>query len=150
MHFTTTTLLSLLPLLTRATPLMSRQVGGTGQCGGFQNAIDHTAASDYALQLSNGQNAGLCQGFLDNLHGTCGLGIINWKCANNNGVTGISFTAPTTCLGSQIQNTVWVATLPHIPDVVCSWGSYDGDDGPDGNGWWDAVFEFIVEFGGDS
>lgn len=148
MHIPTPTLL---PLLITATPLLPRQESGTGQCSGAPNPIDNSAASDYTLYLSNGQDAGLCQGFLDNLHGTCGDRIINWKCGNDGGNTGISFTAPVTCQGWQIQNTVWVATLPHVGGVECSWygGGDGGVEGPDGNGWWDAIFTLITAFGHD-
>lgn len=47
-----------------------------------------------------------------------------------------------------MQTTVWVATLTHVPGVQCSWTDLDGD-GPDGNGWWDAILTFITSSGGE-
>lgn len=30
--------------------------------------------------------------------------------------------------------------MPHVAGVLCSWRRFDDGEGPDGKGWWDAVF----------
>lgn len=32
-----------------------------------------------------------------------------------------TFVVPTTCLGSSIQNAIWLASVPNIDGVGCSW-----------------------------
>ena len=124
MHHSTYLTTLLLPLLAASTPLFERGQTIWGQCAGTQNSIVPSAASDYALTLTNGQNSGICQGFLDNLHGTCGDGVTNWNCNSVDGTAKMAFTVPVTCQGWQIQNTVWVASQPHIGGVECSWTTW--------------------------
>jgi hypothetical protein len=145
MHFNTAIfsasilLTSLIPqaLSAPTTSFRTRDIGpGNSNCSGVGNHIDPSAASDYAIFIdgTNQVDAGLgtkpedCgHGFLDNLHGQCGLGIINWTCNIQDGGYAIGFTSPITCQGSSIQNAIWLATNPHMDGVICQW--YSPDDG---------------------
>lgn len=73
---------------------------------------------------------GICQGFLDNLHGQCGLGITSYNCnASSTGQMNVTFVVPVTCQGSSIQNAIWLASVPHIEGVGCGWYPPDGPSG---------------------
>lgn len=133
MHFSTTaaTAVSLLTILssTAASPsdrLFTRDIGrGKTTCVGTNDIL----YSDYRLFIDGSKqaNAGLgtkasdCgHGFLDNLHGQCGLGILKWYCEPRNGGFAIAFRAPETCSMSNVQNSIWLATNPHMDGVTCT------------------------------
>jgi hypothetical protein len=92
-----------------------------GQCSGSQGKIDPSAYSTYQLVLTTGEGNDYCQGFLDNLHGNCGLGITNYQCGVKDGQAGITFNAPTTCLGKSIEGAIWNTNGVHLGGVTCAW-----------------------------
>jgi hypothetical protein len=125
---TATVLLTLLSP-TEASPserLATRDIGhGKTTCVGTNDIL----FSDYRLFIDGNKqvDAGLgtkasdCgHGFLDNLHGQCGLGILKWYCERRDGGFAIAFRAPETCSTSNVQNAIWLATNPHMDGVSCT------------------------------
>lgn len=84
--------------------------------------------SDYRLFLDTSQLKGAfgltasdCgNGFKDNLHGQCGLGVTQWHCDVKDGGLAVAFRIPETCSTKKVQNSIWLATSPHMEGVTCS------------------------------
>ena len=146
-------LLALLPSFGFSTPIdkvnapsLIPRDPSTATCAGGPSPIDSSAASNYAVTMSQ-TDPGICQGFLDNLHGGCGLGITSYSCnAAPSGQMNVTFVAPTTCQGSSISNAITAASKPNVKNAPCSFAEPDGPGAGEGLATaLDAVFHGAAE-----